>query len=136
MNVLIEVLSIEPPKPGGKVYNVVTTTGAKLEIWPDKIAEIRIGGRYGVELKEREFKGRTIRTITRIAPPSEPPQDTKAVPSSAGVEAFCAAMLAAFIASGEIKLGEEKKLADATSMLKRLHNWAFAGQISAHNKVA
>ncbi len=129
-NILIEVLSIEPPAPGKKVAIVTTTTGAALEIFPEKMSELRPGARYNVELKEREFKGRTYRTITKIDAPNESAaprqQSHPSAPVAAGTpEQFCATLLAAYIRAGEIKLGDEKLLADTTSMLKRLWNWGF-----------
>jgi hypothetical protein len=133
MNVLIEVAAIEPPKPGGKVHNVITSTGAKLEIFPEKVSEIAVGGRYNVELKEREYKGRILRTITKVAGPARTaPQEQRPIaaapppPASAGDDerAFVSSMLGAFIRAGKVHL-DENELAAAIATLRQAWRQGF-----------
>ena len=65
---LIEVARIEPPSGNRKVGKVTTVTGLDFEIWPDKLAALRVGARYNVEVAEREFRNKTYRKITKVLP--------------------------------------------------------------------
>jgi hypothetical protein len=65
---LIEVARIEPPSGNRKVGKVTTVTGLDFEIWPDKLAALRVGARYNIEVAEREFRNKTYRKITKLLP--------------------------------------------------------------------
>jgi hypothetical protein len=65
---LIQVAEKHAAGPGKKVATVVTTDGARLECWPEQLANLDIGGRYEVDVKDREFNGRTYRRIANASP--------------------------------------------------------------------
>jgi hypothetical protein len=65
---LIEVTEKHPAAPGKKVATVVAAGGAKFDIWPEQLAAIQVGGRYEVEVSDREYNGRTYRKITKATP--------------------------------------------------------------------
>ena len=65
---LIEVAETHSPQQGKKVGHIKTRTGQTFEVWPDKLAGFQIGGRYRIEVAEREYQGRTIRKITKAQP--------------------------------------------------------------------
>jgi hypothetical protein len=65
---LIEVARIEPPSGNRKVGKVTTVTGLDFEIWPDKLAALRVGARYNIEVAEREYRNKTYRKITKLLP--------------------------------------------------------------------
>jgi hypothetical protein len=65
---LIEIVETHPPQNGKKLAKVKTKSGDEFGIWPDKLATLRVGQRYEIEVEESEFKGRTYRKITKAKP--------------------------------------------------------------------
>src|SRR5258706_14503085 len=65
---LIEVTEPHPPKFGKKVATVIAKGGDKFEIWPEKLADLKAGAKYEVDVAERDYNGRTIRKITKATP--------------------------------------------------------------------
>jgi len=117
---LIEIAEIHPPKVGGKVSQIVAD-GQKYEIWPDKLGGVAVGRHYEVEVREREFNGRTIRSISKIAPA---PNAVAAVPAAAataspntGEAEYVGRVLAALIAAGMI---DKQQIAAATAWLRKV----------------
>jgi len=49
---LIEIAETHPPQNGKKVATVVAAGGQTFEIWPDKLAGLRIGAQYDVDVAE------------------------------------------------------------------------------------
>jgi hypothetical protein len=139
VTVLIEIAAIEPPKEGKKVAKVITTTGARLEIWPNKLAGLKTGGRYAVELATREWEGNTIHKIAKIVPAdqagaqepkSEAPGPANSVAPFVSSEAsFVATVLAAYVAAG--KIADKAELWQTTLMLRGLWNAAFVNNSPA-----
>jgi hypothetical protein len=66
--VLIQVLETHPAAPGKKTATVVAAGGDKFSVWPEQLAQIRVGQRYEVEIAERVWQGRTLQSITKITP--------------------------------------------------------------------
>src|SRR5215813_12327769 len=118
---LIEVTETHPPAYGKKVATVVAAGGQKYEIWPEKLADIRVGAKYEVAVEEREYQGRTIRKITK-ATPAKPAANgstaAMAVPGGDEVQ-FVATVLAALIAKGEVK-NDKRQLFETTQILRGL----------------
>lgn len=65
---VIEVKYADPPKTGKKQGTVKTPGGEIYGVWPDKLGLLRPGRRYRVAFKERDHKGKTYRTITKVEP--------------------------------------------------------------------
>jgi hypothetical protein len=65
---LIEVTETYPAQPGKKVATVVAAGGIRYQIWPEQLTGIRVGGRYEVEVTDREYNGRVYRKITKATP--------------------------------------------------------------------
>jgi hypothetical protein len=110
---LIEVREIHDPKPGGKVARIVAADGERYEIWPDKLAGVVAGKRYDVEIAERSFNERTIKSIKKITPvkDAEPANGkvgnilSQASPSSGEAE-YVGRIIAALIIKGEIGVNQ------------------------------
>jgi|SRR5215475_832225 len=125
---LIEVTATHPPQPGKKMAHILAADGSKFEIWPDRLDKVQVGQRYEVETREREFNGRTIRSIEKISPASSASvgksetyrrevgnMSSQASPS--GEAQFVGRVLAALIAKGEV---EKSQIAAATEWLRKV----------------
>ena len=110
---LIEVKEIHDPKPGGKVARIVAGDGQSYEIWPDKLPGDAVGKHYEIEVKEREYSGRTIKSIAKITPAAAPDGKSESyrrevgnittlAASSSGEAEFVGRVLAALIIKGEV----------------------------------
>lgn len=133
MSTTIEVTAIRPPKEGKKVATVVAATGQSYEIWPDKMAGIREGGRYEVEVKEREWNSRTIRQIVKAKEVMSTEQSKQGIDTrpqssaTAGAEqAFVATLLNGAIIGGHVKL-EAADLERAARLFQMLYSQSFGG---------
>jgi hypothetical protein len=137
MTTVIEIASIRPPKEGKKVATVVSNTGQSFEIWPEKLAALKVGERYSIEVEEREFNGRPIRKITKARPAdtangSANGHAKPSGPTSCDAEMmFVSATLNAFIAAGKIGL-DARELGNATQLLRLLWSHTFGNRASAH----
>lgn len=131
MTTIIEIASIRAPKEGKKVGTVVDTNGRPFEIWPDKMNGLTEGGRYEVEIREREWNSRTIRQITK-AKPAETVQaangNARTIPIATVAPdaelAFVSSALNAFIAAGKVNL-DARELIQATTTLRMLWSASF-----------
>jgi hypothetical protein len=111
---VIEVSEIHPPKPGGKVSRIVAADGERYEIWPDKLAGVAPGRRYDVEIAERQYNERTIKSIRKITPLAEKPKSqpsTGEIPqlnreNHPGEAEYVGRVLAALIAKGEVTVNQ------------------------------
>jgi hypothetical protein len=106
---LIEIKELHDPKPGGKVARIVAADGERYEIWPDKLAGVAAGKRYDIEVSERQFNERTIKSIKKITPLNEQPQlplsgasQSHLAPPQAGEAEYVGRVIAALITKGEI----------------------------------
>jgi hypothetical protein len=137
---LIEVTEKHPAAPGKKVATVVAAGGAKFDIWPEQLAAIQVGGRYDVEVTDREYNGRVYRKITKATPYGTPdgtvstaaarrtngngngyykptaPQDSERM--------FTCSLLNAFIRAGQIEPNEEQ-IVKAIEVLRRAYRRTF-----------
>jgi len=128
---LIEVAETHPPGYGKKVATVIAKGGDKFEIWPEKLADLRVGAKYDVDVAEREYQGRKIHKITKATPangaakPANGP--APAAMTADGEPEFVATVLAALIMKGEVA-NNKRQLFDATQMLRGLWGATFGGQ--------
>jgi hypothetical protein len=133
---LIEIAETHPPQYGKKV----ATGGQKYEIWPEKLAGLRVGAKYDVDIAERDFNGRTIRKITKATPvngaachddhcgPRVKPGDfDRSVSDIADEAEFIGKNLAALILKGEVRY-DKRQLFDATEMLRGLWGATLGGR--------
>jgi|SRR5215475_12448127 len=120
---LIEVTEIHPPKIGGKVSRIVAADGEHYQIWPEKLAGVDVGKRYEVETTQREYNGRTFKSIKSIVPAAEestPVQKNRGVendPTVCGEAEYVGRVIAALIASGGI---DKTQIATATRWLRNI----------------
>ena len=118
---LIDIAEIHPPRAGGKVSRIVAESGERYEIWPDKLDGFTVGRSYMVEIREREYQGRTISSITKIAPAPQvlAPAPTIAAPASpsTGEAQYVGRVIAALIAKGDL---DKNGIAAATHWLRQL----------------
>ena len=130
---LIEVAETHPPQYGKKVATVIAKGGDKFEIWPEKLADLKAGAKYEVEVAERDYNGRTFRKITKATPANgaaKPTTNGSATGTTAhtdGEPEFVATVLAALIMKGEVA-NNKRQLFDATQMLRGLWGATFGGQ--------
>jgi len=127
---LIEIAETHPPGYGKKVATVIAKGGDKFEIWPEKLADLRIGERYDVDVAEREYQGRKIHKITKATPANgaaKPNGHAPAATTADGEPEFVATVLAALIMKGEVA-NNKRQLFDATQMLRGLWGATFGGQ--------
>jgi hypothetical protein len=128
---LIEIAETHPPQFGKKVATVVAKGGDKYEIWPEKLADLRVGAKYDIDVAEREYQGRTIKKITGARPANgvAHPTANGSVPAVAtdGEAEFVATVLSALIMKGEVA-NNKRQLLDATLMLRGLWGATFGGQ--------
>lgn len=125
---LIEVAETHPGAPG-KAATVVTASGDQLEAWPEVYGSIRVGGRYEVEVKDRDFKGKTYRKIVKVTPVNgaAPVNGTaRPVPHESsgqiargldGEGEVVGRALAALILKGEVRY-QQREIEAATRMLR------------------
>ena len=127
---LIEIAETHPPANGKKVGAVVAKDGSKFEIWPEKLADLRVGGQYDVDIAERDFNGRTIRKITKARPATTATNGhAPSAASASGESKFVATVLVALIMKGEVT-NNKRQLFDATQMLRGLWGATLGGQQS------
>jgi len=69
---LIQITETHPPQYGRRMAHVVATGGYNFELYPETLAGLKIGDWYDIEVKEREYQGRTIRKITKATPAGAP----------------------------------------------------------------
>ncbi len=143
---LIAVAETHPPKAGGRVAHVVAADGAKFEIWPDKLGGIQVGGRYEVEVEDREYNGRTFRKIVKATPVNGVTSHTAngngttkpagngnghapaTGPVSATEAAFVREVLVAMIMKGDVVATNKRQMLDTTLMLRCLYGATFGGR--------
>ena len=131
---LIEIAETHPPGFGKKVATVIAKGGDKFEIWPEKLADLKIGARYEIDVAERSYNGRTIKKITKAtpangaaAPTGHSGQFAHSVSAPGGEPEFVARVLAALILKGEVQ-NNKRQLLDATEMLRGLWGATFGGR--------
>jgi len=128
---LIEIAETHPPQYGKKVATVIAKGGDKFEIWPEKLADLKAGAKYEVDVAERDYNGRTIRKITKATPvngAAKPANGHAPTATTADCEPeFVATVLAALIMKGEVA-NNKRQLFDATVMLRGLWGATFGGQ--------
>jgi hypothetical protein len=139
---LIEIQETHPAAPGKKMAAVVAAGGQRYGVWPEMLANLRIGGRYEVEVEAREYNGRTFEKIVKAMPANGAAHTNGAAsangntvtPAGAsttdGEAEFVGRALAAFILKGEVPMHMQRVL-DATLMLREV--WRItARQVNAN----
>lgn len=116
---IIKVKFADPAKAGKKQATIKTEDGQIFGVWPDKFGLLRPGQTYTIEFSEREYQGKTFRTITKCAPAAvveEPPsslaqQSQRSSPSNYEAE-FVARILAASIQACAVGHTEQSLIAE------------------------
>jgi hypothetical protein len=113
---------------------VVAAGGRRYGIWPEQLANLRVGGRYEVEVEAREYNGRTFEKIIKVRPvngaAAHPAGNgaiktnvhaaAPAAPAALDGEAeFVGRVLSAFILNGDVTPHMQRVL-DATRMLREV----------------
>jgi hypothetical protein len=125
---LIEITETHPPQFGKKMAHVVAAGGEKFELYPEVLAGLKIGGRYEIDIGERDYQGRKIKKITKAAPvASAPTTNHSGHTRSDGEAEFVDRTLAALILKGEVRYSKQQLL-DATDMLPALWGVTFGGK--------
>jgi hypothetical protein len=138
---LIEVAETHPAPPGKKVASVIAVGGAKFDIWPEQLGSIQVGGRYEVEISQREFNGRVYQKITKATPlngtaATASASTAKPAPAQYGngnsyrtdavdsERRFVCASLTAFIKAGKVE-PELGKVSNAITVLRTAYQKTF-----------
>jgi hypothetical protein len=121
--ITIEVVETHPPQNGKKLATVKTKNGEQFGIWPDKLATLRVGQRYEIEVAENEFKGRIYRKITAVKPVNGASMTAAASAPAAGAaneeRQFLRELLAAGVRTGAVAFSAND-LRTAVAMLRAL----------------
>lgn len=139
---MIQVAELNPPKDGKKVAHIVTMTGLKFEVWPDKLASFQVGEQYDVDVSEREWNNKTLRRIEKFKPANRGPRRAAATPEPSPQSAapddiseaerlFVCSTLSAFIAAGKVTPDQES-LYQATIVARRVWQRAFNNSVREH----
>jgi hypothetical protein len=125
---VIEIREIRPPAANKKLATIVSETGQSFGIWPDKLGPLKVGGRYGIEFEELEFRGRPYRKITKVQPATGNGHANghAIVASAAAEQAFVATVLGAFVAARRVGL-DARELEHATTLVRSLWRVTFGG---------
>jgi hypothetical protein len=128
---VIEIAAIRPPAANKKLATIVSETGQSFGIWPDKIGPLKVGGRYGIEFEELEFRGRPYKKITKVQPanPGNGHANGHATTTTAPADAeqaFVATVLGAFVVAGRVGL-DARELEQATTLVRSLWHVTFGG---------
>jgi hypothetical protein len=128
---LIEIAETHPPGYGRKSATVIAKGGQKFDVWPEQLADFRVGAQYEVELSKRQFKGRTYQSITKARPakgaPAPAANGHDVIVPAPGEAQFVGAVLGGLCAGGAVK-NDKKQLYEATLMLRGLWGAAFGGR--------
>lgn len=120
---LIDVTEIHPPKIGGKVCKIVAADGEHYQIWPEKLTGVDVGKRYEAEITERDYNGRTFKSIKSIVPAPMPVPESQSTPvqkncDASGEAEYVGRVLAALITKGQVV--ERSQIAAATEWLRKV----------------
>jgi hypothetical protein len=138
---LIEIAETHPAQVGRRSATVIAKGGQKFDVWPEQLADFRVGAQYEVELSERQYKGRTYQSITKARPtngattpaangaarPNGANGHIAPAPGTTGEPEFVGRALSALIAAGAVKYDKVQLLA-ATDMLRGLWGVTFGGK--------
>lgn len=129
---VVKIKYADAPREGRKMPTVKTSEGERFEVLQELFGLFQPGRSYRIEWSERQFNGRTYRTITRcnLAEEAAPAANnnkaalTSAAPAAAGEEAFVARLLAASIAACAVGHSAEALIAEAR-MLRAVYRATF-----------
>jgi hypothetical protein len=100
---LIEIAETHPAQVGRKSATVIAKGGQKFDVWPEQLANFRVGAKYDVDVSERTFKGRTYQSITKATPADGAARTNGAAASAANGESqFVGAVFAGLIGAGHV----------------------------------
>lgn len=142
---LIEIAETHPAAPGKKMASVVATGGQRYGVWPEMLADFRIGGKFQVEVESWQSNGRTLQKIVKATPASAAANGHGATQAAsngaartnghshapavpAGEAEFVGRALAAFILKGEVTL-HMQRITDTTLMLREV--WRMTGRAAS-----
>lgn len=123
----ITVQYANPPKEGKKQGSIKTTDGVVYGVFPDKLGLLRPQQTYAIEFDEREFNGRTYKTIRKVRPAAREPQNDNGRSPSHSLDAefeFVTRCLPAMI-SAYMAGSKQETIAAAARMLRRAYRDAF-----------
>jgi hypothetical protein len=119
----IQIQEMHPARPGKKMASVVAGDGQRYGIWPEQLVNLRVGGKFDVEVESWESNGRTLQKITKVTPASEvtpSPQHNSSGQIARGLDGeaeFVGRALHALILKGEVC---QKEIAITTQMLRNV----------------
>jgi hypothetical protein len=128
---VIKIKYADPPKDGRKQATVKTEDNQIFGVWPKEFGLFQPGRIYRVEFSEREWKGKTFKTITKC----EPVLDVEETPSGLAQQSqrssqkdaeteFVARLMAASISACAVGHKPENLIAEAL-MLRSVYREAF-----------
>jgi hypothetical protein len=129
---VIKIKYANPPKDGKKQPTVRTDDNQIFGVWPQQFGLLQPGRTYKVEFSEREYQGKTYRTITKC----EPTKDVEETPSGLAQQSqrssqkdaeteFVARLLAASISACAVAHKEDALIAEAR-MLRSVYRQTFS----------
>lgn len=129
---IIKVKFARPAKENKKQATIHTEDGAVFGVWPDKFGLLRPGQTYRVEFSERDYKGKTYRTITKCEPAAvveERSSDQGTIPQRSSPNdaefEFVTRILGAAIQSQVVDCQTENDLIKAARLLRQVYAKVF-----------
>jgi hypothetical protein len=150
--ITLTVAEIKWPAEGKARGNIVTTDSRKFGCFREKFELFQVGGTYEVEITDGQYQNVVSAKMLSAATPTATQDFTSGAyrHSATGNGAvtpanhdhhdkdkqiFVCALLKEFIRAGKVEL-EERSLANAVNMLKRLHGYAFEANSGTFNNGA
>ncbi len=147
---LIEIAETHPAAPGKKMATVVASGGQRYGVWPEMLADFRIGGKFDVEVDSWQSNGRTLQKITKATPvngtashaangngTTKPAGNGNGHTPAAGAvsateAAFVREVLVAMIMKGDVVATNERQMLSTTLRLRSLYSAAFGGRANGN----
>jgi hypothetical protein len=120
----ISVAFVNQPKEGKTKGSIKTNEGEYYEVFPNQLGLFRPGASYEIDYSERNWNGKTYRTINKCRPQEKPAvvrsTDTAAAPDANQEFEFVSRVLSASIQACAVTYTQEG-LTDAVRMLRQAY---------------
>lgn len=124
----INVAYVNQPKEGKTKGSIKTNEGEYYEVFPNQLGLFRPGAAYEIEFSERNWNGKTYRTVNKCRPQDRPAavrsEPSQSAPSDEQEFEFVARVLSASIQACAVDY-TQKGLADAARMIRNVYRDAM-----------
>lgn len=124
----IQVAYVNQPREGKTKGSIKTDQGIFYEVSPNQLGLFRPGATYEIEFSERNWNGKTYRTVNKCRPQDKPAavrsEPSPVAPGDDKEFEFVARVLSASIHACAVEY-TQKGLADAARMLRNVYREAM-----------